>query len=420
MTARPTSVRRRVVLATAAWTAAAILVLLVALQVVLELVVARNIDHALAVRLDAATTRVQRAASPSAAELDDLGGEVALVDAEGTVLDGSLPVALRRTAGRLAAEREDGRAEVAETYQVAYRALPDGLGLVAVEPVGPYELAGRVLLVLSLVLGPAAVLGVGLVAAWSVGRSLRPVAAMARSAEDWSEHDLERRFTAGPAPAGGSGDELVELAATFDRLLDRVAEALAAERRLTSEVAHELRTPLTAVLGNADLVLLRGDLGPESRELVAEIAAGARRMREVITTLVSLSRDATEGRACAEDALSLLDLHGVRLDLDADLAQRVVAAPSALVARAVAPVLDNARRLATGEVSLRLEPRGQRALAFVVTDEGPGLPADPETVFTAGGLGLPLARRVARAGRGDVVATAVPGGVRVDVWFPLA
>ncbi len=80
--------------------------------------------------------------------------------------------------------------------------------------------------------------------------ALRPVAHMTASAEDWSAHDLDRRFGLG-APR----DELTALAATLDRLLGRIASSRRHEQRFASEVAHELRTPVAGLRGRAELAL---------------------------------------------------------------------------------------------------------------------------------------------------------------------
>ena len=80
---------------------------------------------------------------------------------------------------------------------------------------------------------------VAVAARWLLGAALRPVARMTRQAAEWSEHDLDRRFA-----LGAPHDELTELAATLDSLLDRVAASLRHEQRFSAELSHELRTPL--------------------------------------------------------------------------------------------------------------------------------------------------------------------------------
>ena len=75
---------------------------------------------------------------------------------------------------------------------------------------------------------------------------------MAERAEDWSAQNLARRFDLG-LPV----NELSQLGQTLDHLLDRVAQAIRAEQRLSAELAHEIRTPLAAIRGSAELALLR-------------------------------------------------------------------------------------------------------------------------------------------------------------------
>ena len=92
-----------------------------------------------------------------------------------------------------------------------------------------------------------------------------------------------------------------------------------------------------------------------------------------------------------------------------------------VVRRALEPLLDNARRHATGRVRLELSTGGGRVL-LAVRDDGPGV--DPEIAerdlrpgfrgsretHDGAGLGLPLARRLARSCGGDVRVGEGPGG----------
>src|SRR5437763_1333463 len=129
------------------------------------------------------------------------------------------------------------------------------LGLVAVLNV----IRGNVLdgLVLILVL---------VIARWLLGASLRPVVRMTRQAAEWSEHDLDHRFALGPPH-----DELTELSATLDGLLDRLAASLRHERRFSAELSHELRTPLTRVLAESELALRREREPHEYRQALEAI-----------------------------------------------------------------------------------------------------------------------------------------------------
>lgn len=264
-------------------------------------------------------------------------------------------------------------------------------------------------------------------ASWASRRALAPVLQMARTAAAWSDHDLGRRFDLGPPT-----DEIRVLGQTLDGLLDRVAGAIAGEQRLTSELAHELRTPLTAIQATADLVAMRADLDQELRADIDDIRTSCRAMAATMTSLLDIARTHTVagGATCSArdvvaNALGPLDARRVVVDVDETLR---VAAPEALAARALAPVLDNACRSA-GHV-LVTASRAGTALLIVVADDGPGIRSgDREAIFAPGhtgskgtGLGLPLARRIARSVGGDVqVDHEQPTrGARFVVMLPAA
>jgi|tagenome__1003787_1003787.scaffolds.fasta_scaffold20981274_3 two-component system OmpR family sensor kinase len=257
-----------------------------------------------------------------------------------------------------------------------------------------------------------------------IGGALRPVARMTGEAADWSEHDLDHRFA-----AGDPHDELTRLAATFDSMLDRLAASLRHERRFSAEVSHELRTPLAAIVAEADLSLRRERDPSEYREAMRAIADRGRQLERTLETLLAAERaeidplgvaEAAEvaeraRAACAQLAaergvhVGLRDGRALRLGVDAEIAERVLA-----------PLVENACRYARRSVIIEVRDGGER-IEYVVSDDGPGVRADErEQIFDPGtrgsaarlngseggsgaGLGLSLARRLARAVDGDVV-----------------
>jgi signal transduction histidine kinase len=123
----------------------------------------------------------------------------------------------------------------------------------------PYEQTRHTALVASLALSVAVFVAVALAAGWLISKALGPVARMTRQAADWSEHDLERRFALGPPR-----DELTQLAATLDRLLERLSASLRHEQRLSAELSHELRTPLASIAADAQYALRHSELSDEA------------------------------------------------------------------------------------------------------------------------------------------------------------
>jgi two-component system OmpR family sensor kinase len=431
MTPGPTTVplRRQLVLVATGVTAAAMLLLVLLVQLVLQHVVSGNIDAVLRDRAASARDVLEGAdAGPRSSDLDDVGPGVVVFDGSGTRVAGRVPQVAAGTVGRLSTTRTRETVEVAE--QVRLLALPyagasGGGVVVAVESVAPYERAEHYALVASGLLGLVAVASVAAVTAWSTRRTLAPVAAMAATADDWSVHDLGRRFDLGPPTT-----EITALGATLDRLLDRVGGALRAEQRLTAEVAHEIRTPLTALIGSAEVALMRRDLDEPTRAAFEDIADAGRRMSQTVTALVDLARSGAESFAessTVEEVVAAAGADGVDVRLSAADRALVVTLPASLAGRALAPVLDNARAHCTERVVMTACAETDH-VDLVVEDDGPGL-ADDAGLFTPGvrgqdspgaGLGLPLARRIARAAGGDVRWEPSPAGARFVVRLPRA
>jgi two-component system, OmpR family, sensor kinase len=251
--------------------------------------------------------------------------------------------------------------------------------------------------------------------AWASHRALAPVADMARVAEEWSEHDLERRFDLGPPT-----DEIRALGHTMDALLDKVALAITDEQRLTAELAHELRSPLTTVQATAELVAMRPDLDQQLRQDVTDIRTSCRTMADTISTLLDLARTpgTSIGPGASCEVRTVLDelcrdVSG-RPGLDVEVEVHAppglrVGTSAVLLRRALVPVLENAVRSAR-RVSL-VAAQQDRAVRIRVADDGPGIEAATAArLFEPGfstsgssGLGLSLARRVARSAGGDLL-----------------
>ena len=103
---------------------------------------------------------------------------------------------------------------------------------------------------LMLIVGAVTILGaVG--AAWLVaGRILRPLRDITETARTITETDLSRRIPR----RGGDGDELGDLVATVNGMLDRVETGVDAQRRFIDDAGHELRTPITIVRGHLEVL----------------------------------------------------------------------------------------------------------------------------------------------------------------------
>jgi signal transduction histidine kinase len=312
--------------------------------------------------------------------------------------------------------------------------------VVAGVSLSPYEATRGAALIASLVFGALVLLVVAFLVRWLIRASLRPVVRMTRQAADWSERDLDQRFGLGPPH-----DELTELAATLDGLLDRVAASLRHERRFSAEISHELRTPLSRVLAESELALRRERSAEEYREALEVIRRSADQLARAVDALVAAARyeagsdvrlaDASEvaanaAAACAGLAASrdvdveiVPQASALRIGLDPDLAERILQ-----------PIVENACRYGSSRVRVNLT-RENSTVVFAIEDDGPGVADDErELIFEPGvrgsaqgangnagaGLGLALSRRLARTVHGDVYAETSSNGGRFLIRLPAA
>jgi len=409
----PWTVRRRLVLATFLVSAAVAIVLVTVTHGVIDRttrnVVGRVLDDRASVVVEAARSESVGATVGATLPAAVLGPGTA-VYLDGRLVAGSVPPSLRAEFDGLSGTRARRTVSAGEDHRIL--AVPFARGgspgvVVVAEPLGPYERDERVGLVVATGAGAVMVLLASVVAAAISRRALRPVREMADAARAWSEHDLDRRFDLGPP-----SDELRALGQVLDDLLDDVAGAIRAEQRLTAEMAHELRSPLTTVLATIEILTSRTDLDAGVRDDLVAIEDACRSMSRTITVLLDEARAGTGAvrglSGGPELASALADSAGAGrrlvVELPAGLELRV---PVDLAARILGPVIDNGLRLAT-TVTVTAVAAGHD-VDIVVTDDGPGVPADlADQLFEPGvsdgggsGLGLALARRLARGAGGD-------------------
>ena len=415
-----TGFRRSVVALTVLIATAVVAILVVVSHVLLSRVtdadahdLARTRAEAVAANVTAKGGRVVLTENGSEA-LD----EVAWVYADGRLIDGNVPASV---VGRVEELADSGRSQTATVgdYLLYARQVPvDGHHVMVVVRVDltPYETSEQRSLTLSLILGGLTIVLAGGVAHLVVHRALRVVHEMAALADDWGHHEPGRRFD-----LGVPRDEFGELGQTLDRLLERVDNALADERRLTDEIAHELRTPLTVLRGEAQLAQLSGDPVPPEAVL-SEVD----RLDAAITTILRAARARTdEGTRCDLRSAARQAIGGRAVEVAFPAKVEVAVAPDVAVSL-LSPLLENGLRHAQSRVWITARNQGE-AVVVDVLDDGPGFdPADVDRVFEAGvtggdgyGLGLPVVRRIA-ASAGVEVRAIADGRGHVEVTLPAA
>ena len=429
------SLRRRLVTLTALFATTVAVLLIVVINVALSHSSHSAVARVLNDRADAVISSAEATSPPGRLSVPDarLDPGVAVYDPHGRLIAGVVPPSQSQVFAELSTSTLERRTHLKDAFALLAQPFVTTSGargvVVISERLDSYQDMIHDAVGISIGIGAVIVVLATLLVAWASRRALAPVAHMAHTAEAWSEHDLDRRFRLGPPT-----NEIRALGHTLDRLLDRVRRAILDEQRLTSELAHELRTPLTAVLATAQLMSSRRDLDDELREDLGYITDSCHDMAATITGLVDLARSKATGAHTDEAQLDVV-IRGLLRDMnDADRVELAVpsdvrvAVPPALAARAISPLLENAIRLAD-----HVEVRGVRDDGWIVLriiDNGPGVEdGAAEAIFVPGhtasggsGLGLALARRVARSAGGGVTLAvdAEATGATFEIRLPAA
>lgn len=302
--------------------------------------------------------------------------------------------------------------------------------VVAAAALLPYPDLRRDLLAASAVLAALTVAGTYLVLRVAVQRAIRPVARMTEQAAEWSTDDPGQRF--GHA---SRYRELDSLGRNLDGLLERLAALVRHEQRLNAELSHELRTPLATLRAELELLARRPQPAGELQATAATLIRSVDRLTAIVDTLlIAANREVDATPGLWPVASTLTDIvaslrrpgPGAQVDVEVQPGDLTVGVAPDLVARALSPLVDNALRFARTTVTVSAHADGASTV-IAVSNDGP--PPPPGDLFQPGqraadhdhrgaGLGLPLARRLARAAGGDVTTVPVPRGARFELRLP--
>ncbi|MGV1036509.1 MAG: sensor histidine kinase [Candidatus Nanopelagicales bacterium] len=426
---RNISLRRRVMAATGLAVSLVVVVLVLGATYLIDAALDRDANQTLRDRTDAALSimsvsngKLDVEEPPSNSPLDEntwiyAGGQL--------VAGGRSSPAVARKVAKLADVTDTVVVELPEANTLV-RAAPfmvDGTRyatVVSTLSLVPYQHTERIAMLALSGVGLVGVVGSVLLAAILVRVALRPVAVMTAQAGTWSDSAEHNRFD-----QGKSDDEIAGLAVTLNGLLDRLSAASLHEQRFTAEVAHELRTPLTTLLNEASIAQNHATDLAQAQQALDAVHAEALRMSGIIDTLMAMAeRDADPLVSSCNLAQVLTEaargwqVQGERCDRHVDV--RVAPVPIRVgvdadyLNRIISPVIDNALAHAHLVVTIGVARSTSSAEVFV-TDDGDGVARDRvEAIFEPGyriatpsprrgaGLGLPLARRLARGAGGDV------------------
>lgn len=304
---------------------------------------------------------------------------------------------------------------------------------------------------------------------WLAARAMRPVNQITHTARIIGETDLSRRINL------KRQDELGELAATFDSMLNRLENAFARQRQFTADASHELRTPLTIINLEVSRMLSRRRTAQEYEQALSIVQTENDYMTQLVNDLLLLARADSGQISLKFEQLDLSDLaletverltplansHKIELILG-DLPELNITGNKLYLMRSLANLVENAIKYTAGygrqvEITTGRQQIEKREWVWVrIADDGPGIapahlphlfdrfyqadaarqasPApilatsasalNPATISSnskGSGLGLSIVQWIVQLHQGKVQVSSEPGkGATFEIWLPVS
>jgi two-component system OmpR family sensor kinase len=314
-------------------------------------------------------------------------------------------------------------------------------------------------LVMFCVVGAIALIAATTAGVLIIRRQLAPLARVSAAAREVADLELDRGEVRLPTPIvkvdpAAAHTEVGQLGTSLNRMLDRIADALAARhasetriRQFVADASHELRTPLAAIRGYTELAQRkRTDLPDDVGHAMSRVESETERMTHLVEDMLLLARLDT-GRPLERepvdlsrmvvDAVSDAHIAGPDHEWSLDLPDEpvVVVGDGARLHQVVANLLANASTHTPPgtTVTTSLADDDGAGAVLTVVDDGPGIPQwlQPEVFgrFARGdssrsrrggstGLGLAIVAAVVKAHRGTIEVHSRPGRTEFVVRLP--
>lgn len=274
-------------------------------------------------------------------------------------------------------------------------------------------------------------------------RALEGIEEVTKTAMEISKGDFERRVS-----VTGRGDEVERLAITFNSMLDRIHSLIFGMREMTDNIAHDLRSPITRIRGLAEMTLTTGKTKDEYEFMTSNTIEECDRLLGMINTMLDITEAESGVGEFKKVAVDITDVIHNAIELFLPIAEdkgitinfsvparHYVSGDIQQLQRMVANLLDNSLKFTPsgGTVTVEIgEDEGEVEISFIDTGIGiseEDLPhifkrfyrCDKSHREAGTGLGLSLARAIARTHGGDITVKSRLGeGSFFSVILPKA
>ena len=273
-------------------------------------------------------------------------------------------------------------------------------------------------------------------------RAVSGIEAVTHTAQKISGGSLQERVL---VKAGG--DEIDQLATTFNQMVDRIQTLVTEIKEMSDNIAHDLRSPVTRIRGTAEVTLTTGKSLDDYANMAASTIEDCDRLLDMINTMLLISKTEAGVEKLSREEIDLAALVRGACELFAPVAEekRVslscaaaeptpIAGDARMLQRMLSNIVDNAVKYTPsgGTVEVSLAKSERPDIIVSVKDTGVGISApDLPRIFQrfyrcdhsrsqpGTGLGLSLARAIARAHGGDItVSSTVNHGSTFIITLP--
>lgn len=277
---------------------------------------------------------------------------------------------------------------------------------------------------------------------WLSNAIMRPIAGMIETMETIEQSGVPQKIS---IPADKK-DELQKMAATFNRMIERLQENMEKQKQFISDASHELKTPLTIIKSYASLLKRRGMNNKEiAEEAITAINSEATRIQKMTDTLLDLA--ALESAAVLErkpvDLVALsqeivkhfISAYKREIILEIKNPPIILLGDEQKMKQLLIIFLDNAIKYSSERVEIVID-KSEKWIQIAIKDFGIGIPAQEiENIFerfyrvdkarsrsTGGtGLGLSIAHTIIQLHKGDISVKSKEGeGTTIEILFPVS
>ena len=245
--------------------------------------------------------------------------------------------------------------------------------------------------------------------------------------------------------------EIKRLTTTFNNLLNRIEIAFETNKNFISNASHEFGTPLTAIIGEADVALLKDRTPSEYKEALQKILKQSERLNKISQSLLFLAQIGYKDNkfnyaVLRTDELilqaneimnQLIPKNNIKIDfelLPENPKKLKIMGNKELLILAITNIITNACKYSSNKPVIVSLASTNNDIVIIVKDQGIGIPeselpfiCDPffrasnTAAYDGYGIGLPLTQNIIKIHKGElVISSLLQKGVTVQVKLPIA